>query len=254
MESSVSEIIKTAIELDESVIKNYLIEQKNESRDSPQIFYWKLKAKILEIKQENPNAMKWLLHEDLGGWFEDMGLINRNIYKEGIALQSGQGRFLEHLEKLINKFEMISNVVNSLIEQNSLFSNTSKEKNILKKPSHAAIIINSDIVNKLFDGLKQYFEGKEEELMKVLTGKAISEKLIWPLNQNQLADLFLRLSYNEFIKNNKTEIKIWLVQNFTLANGEINSSTIYETLTRKNEINKQNRILENLAPFKPKLK
>lgn len=254
MESSVSEIIKTAIELDESVIKNYLIEQENESRDSPKIFYWKLKAKILEINQENPNAMNWFLHEDLGGWFEEMGLINRNIYKEGIALQNGQGRFLEHLEKLISKFEMISNIVDSLIEQNSLFSGISKAKNKLKKPSPAAIIIDSDIVNKLFDGLKQYFDGKEEELKKVLTGKAISEKLIWPLNQNQLSDLFLRLLENGYIQNNKTELTNWLVENFTLVNRGLNATSIYQVLTRKFKTSKSNRILENLAPNKPESK
>ena len=44
MESSISEIIKTAIELDELLIENYLIEQQDESSDSPQIFYWKLKS------------------------------------------------------------------------------------------------------------------------------------------------------------------------------------------------------------------
>ncbi len=90
-------------------------------------------------------------------------------------------------------------------------------------------------------------------MKKLLTEGTISEKLVWSLNQNQLVDLFLRLSYNGFIMNKKTEIKIWLVQNFTLADRELNSSTIYETLIRKNEIKKENRILENLAPFKPRI-
>ena len=260
MESSISDIIKTAIELDERQIENYLIEQQEKSKDSPQIFYEKLKSKIKEINQENPNAMKWLFHEDLGGWFEDMGLINRNIYKEGIALQSGQVRFLEHLEKLISKFEIMSNIVNNLIEQVSLISDSSKaitlnKKNYsknLKKIKPEILIFVSAIKNELFNGLKQYFPGKDDELKKLLNAETISEKLVWPLNQNQLADLFLRLSYNGFINNNKTEIKIWLVKNFTLTDRELNSSTIYDTLKRKFEIKKQNRILENLASYIPK--
>jgi hypothetical protein len=117
-----------------------------------------------------------------------------------------------------------------------------------------SLIIDPEIRTSLFDGLKQYFEGKESELKNLLDSKKIPEKLVWPLNQNQLADLFLRLNYNDFIKNDKTEIKSWLAENFTLSSGPINEGTVYDTLKRKSEIKKDKRILEDLAPFKPKSK
>lgn len=82
MESSVSEIIKTAIELYELVIENYLIEQQNESSESPAIFFGLLRSLVKNIKQEQPLAMKWFLYETSGGWFEDVGLINRGLNKE----------------------------------------------------------------------------------------------------------------------------------------------------------------------------
>jgi hypothetical protein len=122
MEPNTSKILKVAIELDELLIEKYLIEQQKKSTDSPQIFYGKLKSKIKEINEENPRAMKWLFHEDLGGWFEEMGLINRNIEKEGILTASGPGRFLEHLEELYGKFVLLSEKINQLFDSHTFES------------------------------------------------------------------------------------------------------------------------------------
>lgn len=116
------------------------------------------------------------------------------------------------------------------------------------------IIIDAEIRPKLFEGLKQYFEGQEPILENLMNSTKINEKLVWRLNQNQLAELFSRLAYNGFIKNNKTQIKSWLAENFTLLNGQINESSVYDILKRKSEVKKDKRILEDLAPFKPKTK
>jgi len=82
MENSISEIIKTAIELDGLLIEEYLIEQQNKSSDSPAIFFGRLRSLVKNIKQEQPSAMKWFLYETSGGWFEEVGLINRGLNKE----------------------------------------------------------------------------------------------------------------------------------------------------------------------------
>lgn len=82
MESSVSEIIETAIELDGLLIEENLIEQQNKSSYSPAIFFGRLRSLIKNIKQEQPSAMKWFLYETSGGWFEEVGLIDRVLNKE----------------------------------------------------------------------------------------------------------------------------------------------------------------------------
>jgi len=251
-----SEIFNTAINLNNGTIKKYLIEEQKNSIYSPQVFFGLLlshtkkisiskeieylKGRVLELTYE----LKIFDLEDaptLSNW-------NREY------IRTKKTKKLEEAKAKATNYELFDEIVNRLLEQDFLISDTSKANKNLKKTKPKTITIDTNIKNKLFDGLKQYFSDKEDELKKLLTEGTISEKLVWPLNQNQLADLFLRLSYNGFIMNDKTEIKNWLVQNFTLANRELNSSTIYETLTRKNEIKKENRILENLAPFKPKTK
>ena len=256
MEINASKIFKTAIELDSRTIKKYLIEEQEKSGYSPEVFFGLLLSHIKQISITKKIGYLKGIVEDLT---DELTIFNSQVAPtlSRWDREYSLTRITEKLEvaksKAIN-YELFYEIVNRLLEQDSLISGTSKANKNLKKTKPTIIIIEKKIKNELLDGLKQYFSDKEDDLKKLLTEGTISEKLVWPLNQNQLADLFLRLSYNGFIMNDKTEIKNWLVQNFTLANRELNSSTIYETLTRKNEIKKENRILENLAPFKPKTK
>jgi hypothetical protein len=119
MESNISEILKSAIELDEKLIENYLREQLGKSKDSSQIFFGKLVSKIYVINQEELSVISWLLCEDLGGWFKEMGLINRALETEGRELGIGQRKFINYHETLLKKFKIVSNIVNQLFEQSN---------------------------------------------------------------------------------------------------------------------------------------
>jgi hypothetical protein len=256
MEINVSNIFNTAIILESRTIKKYLIEEQEKSGHSPEVFFGLLLSHIKQIsiekKIENLNGKVLELTYDLKIFDEEVAPTLSDFRRDYNRRKKTEK--LEEAKAKATNYKLFDEIVNRLLEKDSLISVTSKASKNQKKTKPKTITIDTDIKNELFDGLKQYFSDKEDELKKLLTEGTISEKLVWPLNQNQLADLFLRLSYNGFIMNDKTEIKNWLVQNFTLANRELNSSSIYETLTRKNEIKKEKRILENLAPFKPKTK
>lgn len=244
MDNDFLKILRTALSCPTENIEEYLIEEQIKSSISPKIFFGILLKEIQN--QENEVKSPW-----------PMDLQRPSTWP---LTKTGEfdSRFFD--DKKISfahstRLGLLKNIISTLIEKAKYPSKSSNPNNgdeTKDQSGSRTLIISSTIKDELFDGLKPYFFGKEDELKKLLSGEAISEKLVWSLNQNQLADLFLRLSYNGFIKNDKTEIKNWLVQNFTLADRELNSSTIYETLTRKNEIKKENRILENLAPFKPK--
>ncbi|MFN3759286.1 MAG: hypothetical protein ACK4SF_08730 [Algoriphagus aquaeductus] len=174
----------------------------------------------------------------------------RSFYFETFKFYEDEIRkWNSHIEGYISPLQTVIDEIQNECSDTSFISTATKNKT-----EQRSLIINSEIRTSLFDGLKQYFVDKESELENLLSSKKIPDKLVWPLNQNQLADLFLRLSYNGFIKNNKTQIKSWLAENFTLSSGQINESSVYDILKRKSEINKDKRILEDLAPFKPKSK
>jgi len=117
MESNFSEILKTAIELDELLIKKYLIDQQNKSSDSPPIFFGKLRSLIKSIKLEQPIAIKWLFHETSGGWFDEVGLINRGLSTQALGSETNENIFFKHLEELCRQFDLVADIVNRLFEQ-----------------------------------------------------------------------------------------------------------------------------------------
>jgi hypothetical protein len=246
MDNDFLKILKTAVRCPVENIEEYLIEEQLKSHLSPKIFFGILLKEI----QNQVNEVKSPERQDL---------LRPSTWPLTRTGEFDSSFFDDEKNSLVysSKLGLLKIIINTLIEKAKYPSKSSnpKSKDDTKNQSRTRIlIIDSTIKAQLFDGLKQYFSDKEDELKKLLTEGTISEKLVWPLNQNQLADLFLRLNYNGYIMNDKTEIKNWLVQNFTLANRDLNSSSIYETLTRKNEIKKEKRILENLAPFKPKTK
>lgn len=244
MDNDYLKILKTALRCPIENIEQYLIEEQLKSNLSKKIFF----VILLDEIQNQENEVK-------SPWRRD--LLRPSTWPHTRTGEFDSSFFYDEKISFVYspRLVILKNVISTLIKKAKYPSKSSNPNNgdeTKDQSGSRTLIISSTIKDELFDGLKPYFFGKEDELKKLLSGEAISEKLVWSLNQNQLADLFLRLSYNGFIKNDKTEIKNWLVQNFTLADRELNSSTIYETLTRKNEIKKENRILENLAPFKPK--
>ena len=71
-----------------------------------------------------------------------------------------------------------------------------------------------EVQEKVFELLKGYFPDREEDLKTALNGTNLSEKLVFPHNQNRLVEVFKRLKYNGFIVESKYQINQWLRENF----------------------------------------
>jgi hypothetical protein len=240
MDNDFLKILRTALSCPTENIEEYLIEEQIKSSLSPKIFFGIL---LKEIQNQENEVNSKQLFEDLlrpYGWPH-----TRNGELDSRFFEEKKISFVYH-----QSLGLLKNIIKALIEK-SKYSTKSSTKG-QNRPT--TLIFDSNIKDQLFSGLKPYFKDKEVELEILLSGGIIDEKLVWPLNQNQLSDLFLRLKDNGYITNNKTEIKKWLINNFTLVSGDLNPNSIYETLTMKSPAGKTNRILENLAPFKPKTK
>jgi hypothetical protein len=200
MENSISEIIKTAIELDGLLIKKYLIEQQNKSSDSPPIFFGKLRSLIKFIKLEQPIAIKWLFHETSGGWFDEVGLINRGLSTQALGFETNENVYFKHLEELCNQFALVDDIVNRLFEQStstsegSPISNSGQQKK--EKPKEENPLENKFNTLDIEEVIKHF---------KPLTTKKIKNE---PWMTDEDFDIFIRRSFCEEENLSKPKIKI----------------------------------------------
>jgi len=233
MKNSITNIIEMATKLDGRVLSDYLYEEQKKSDLSSKVFFGMLTAEINEIKKRDVKLINQL---------DDKGLI------------------------ISYKYHLVDTLVESMYEQSllereitpklarilgyNLPENLQKSDSIEpKKPpvlSGKSILIDTEIIEPLFDELKMYFEGKEEQLKTVLKGEDIFEKLAWPLNQNQFSNLFQRLHKTNGIKNNFSQITTWICKNFIQKNGkDFNEVSVYDTLREKSNPPKKNMRLFN---------
>lgn len=139
-------------------------------------------------------------------------------------------------------------------------SNIPAEPKIQNKPPKKMILITPDRVKKLHSELKQYFEGREKELLKALQGFKLENRILFSGKQNQFTEVFKRLKYNGYLSNQPNDIKNWLHSNFEyhFKKGEIsevrafNESTIHDILTKeKGEPTRKERICQpDWLPYK----
>ena len=117
-----------------------------------------------------------------------------------------------------------------------------------------------EVQEKVFELLRGYFPDREDDLRKALDGKNLSEKLIFPHNQNRLVEVFKRLKYNTFIVESKYKINQWLRANFQYKyeQGEnqevrnLSETTIKQLLSSgKGEPTKEQRICSEDADWLP---
>lgn len=114
-------------------------------------------------------------------------------------------------------------------------------------PPKRSITIHSSIFERLFDKLSLHFEDEKDTLRRILDGKQSTVKLTVPFNQNQFADLFLRLKENGLLTNNKIEIKAWICDNFNRKDGTpFNETSVYDLLKKKSRVSKNSRIFKDL--------
>lgn len=105
---------------------------------------------------------------------------------------------------------------------------------------------------KIFEVLKPYFAGSESDLLNALKGEKIETPLIYPHNQNQIAEFFRRVKYNNLTANSDTEIVNWLCNTFHFNDKRSNSirplneSTVWEIVNKGKCEAKKHRICKNV--------
>lgn len=138
--------------------------------------------------------------------------------------------------------------------QNAKSNNkTSPDQQIVKQnpESNKKIITfrTSEIIEKIHSELKGFFPNKEAELLKALQGEQLSEKLLFPHNQNKFVEVFRRIKYNGLLINNDTQIRDWICANFCyIKKGfeepqPFKESSVWDNLNKgKGEPSKKERI------------
>lgn len=126
---------------------------------------------------------------------------------------------------------------------------------ILEKKINNKINLRESAQNRVFQRLKDFFIKEEHDALKVvLAGKSLHEKITFRGNQNQLAELFRRLKYNNQLDAKYSEIKDWLYYNFKYSkeNKDLNQNSLKEILTAKNnkDISPSKRLLTDYFPYK----
>jgi hypothetical protein len=94
-------------------------------------------------------------------------------------------------------------------------------------------------MDKVYELLKGFFQGREADFKQVLQGLLVRDRLHFPHNQNKLVEVFRRLKYNRFISSNKKEIERWLCKHFSFPDEKdgkkevkpFNSDTVYALLS-----------------------
>lgn len=127
-----------------------------------------------------------------------------------------------------------------------------KDSSTIPQNDKITILFDSpETLDKLFGAMKPLFpKEREEDFSNLLKGKPLIEKLDFPLNQNQLSDIFRRLYETNRILNSKVQITNWLYQNFT-NKGECLGSSIYDNLTKaKYRTSKRKRLYTDIFPPK----
>jgi len=105
-----------------------------------------------------------------------------------------------------------------------------------------------ELLNKLFEELKGFFPGRENDLRKALKGEKFVTLLNFPHNQNKLVEVFRRAKYNGIIISDPHEIRDWLCQNFTYfnkaeqQNNPLNPESVSSILYGKSEPTKKARV------------
>lgn len=228
----------------------------------------------------SPDILKKILYGEIKfEKNEDLELSNRLCLDYILLLQLLLNEFKSQAEKLIKQSIIISedstNYLRSLTYEtttsNSILNNYTTSKapeikpvnkhlgSVAKKPQKSPNIKIIKHVELLYNELRPYFEGSEDDLKKVLSGEEPSGQLIFPYHQNSFVELFRRLRYNRLILNSSTEIAKWICAYFSYSSTNdmkeikpFNYDSVYTVLTKdRDQPSNANRICKvDWLPYK----
>lgn len=142
---------------------------------------------------------------------------------------------------LLSSFETIIETFKELTPLLKVSPPQQSEKQKPELNRQPIIFKDNETIEKLHAELKGYFQGKKAELMKVLQGEQLSEKLFFPHQQNKFVEVFKRLKYNGFLLSTPKEIENWICSNFSYQYRKgnkkevrnFNASTVHDILTKE---------------------
>ncbi len=180
---------------------------------------------------------------------------NREKYLDYVKYAALNSEIIKHEGKkavIQNWVNRIDSTINTAIKLN-------KKSEFIGKQ----ILFNSpEILEKLYSELKGYFLGNESELLKALKGEALTEKILFPHNQNKFVELAKRLKYNGYLLNTPTEIRDWICSNFCFKykRGKVeeirdfSQNSVWDILTKDKDPAKKERICTlDWLPYKSHL-
>ena len=168
-----------------------------------------LKNKLcLNSKQLDIMALKQIIHAKEIFKFYKFLKVLQNRLKAGETFKE----ILHHLQN----FEANNNSSKEFGDNNTKHPDkAANQKEIDQETTKKLIIFNKpDIIDSLFEELKDFFPEREADLKTALQGAKLDTLLLFPHNQNKFTEVFRRLKYNGFITNSQTEINNWLCTNF----------------------------------------
>lgn len=144
----------------------------------------------------------------------------RSNYKDGrdINVLGLADRFISFVQEQANRFGTNEKASKTGFSGATKFDNEQAAKPIQFK--------GLETIKKLHDELKDFFPGKESELLKAMNGEQLKEPLFFPHNQNKFVEVFKRAKYNELILSKPTEIKNWICSNFLYRKKRGNKITV----------------------------
>ncbi|PZX52454.1 hypothetical protein LV84_03460 [Algoriphagus ratkowskyi] len=229
--------------------KNHSFDQKSEEEYLKKKFDETIQE-TREIENDIETRFSYYVNDFFDGRIFSISkdLLNEYFYHSEIA-SGGCGSFFE-VFKAFDKYVGKKNEVFAL----KGFLSGEKEQNSEpeENPNEKSISINSMVLTNLIKELSVYFEGKEDDLKKVLSGEEIEQILYFENNGNKLTDVFFRLHEAGKIQNNKNITAKWICDNFENKNQKSGRSkykfeVVYKQLTdMSGPINKKRRICENL--------
>ncbi len=250
------------------------LKDKFSNEDLPEIF----KHKYLYIEYRTNTHGTFL---SLQSFFNELDEIAKSLFDYFKDTDRNEFETFETKALPVNSIEEMKKGLNQgqtnfTFPKNVLFNTSTSEQPLNKdlqpqlsekpkpKPKEALISFSStEIIESLHNELKGYFQGKEAELKKALTGERLNEFLLFPHNQNKFVEVFKRLKYNGFLLSTPKETKNWICSTFTYQYQRgnkkevrnFNPSTVHDILTKdRGEPTKKERICNvDWLPYKSHL-
>jgi hypothetical protein len=141
-----------------------------------------------------------------------------------------------------------------------LMGGKSNTKSAADHPDAIKLNLTDEQLTELLSGLEVFFDSTDRVALKaLLRGQSVSKKLVFNSNQNQLVEVFRRLSYNGFLHESWTSLREWLFGHFAYRSKtgivDLSRNSVWDILSKaKGEPTGRSRICTfDWLPYKTRV-